>query len=283
MLTVGAASAHHTQPSLMTRIAWLTDIHLEFLHATREIDAFSDSIVAASPDCVLIGGDISIAPYFERDILRLERRVQVPIYFVLGNHDFYRGSIRRVHMIAERLTKTSQWLHWLPLEGIVELTANTGLIGHDSWADGRLGNGIDSQVLLNDYFLIDELSNLSTEARFRQLNALGDQAANYFQRLLPSALGRFRNVLILTHVPPFRDACCHEGIISDDEFLPHFTCKAAGDVILDLMQTHPQCIATVLCGHTHSHGEATILPNLRVKTGGAEYGQPKLQEVIVVE
>jgi len=275
--------AHDLQLIHMTRIAWLTDLHLEFLRSPQEIDAFSESIIAASPDCILIGGDTSIAPYFERDILRLTGRIQVPIYFVLGNHDFYEGSIKQVRMIAEGLTKTSQWLRWLPVEGIVELAANTGLIGHDSWADGRLGNGVDSQVSLNDYFLVDELTNLTTTDRFRRLNALGDEAANFFQELLPSVLKRFRNVIILTHVPPFRDACWHEGKISDDEFLPHFTCQAVGDVLFSIMQRHPQCSATILCGHTHGHGEATILPNLHVKTGGAEYGQPKVQEVLVAE
>lgn len=267
----------------MKRVVWLTDIHLEFLDCAREFDAFSESIVAASPDLVLIGGDISVAPSFERDILRLQERLRIPIYFVLGNHDFYWGSIRQMRKVAERLTKTTKWLRWLAWEGIVELTANTGLIGHGSWADGRLGNGANSQVLLNDYFVIDELKNLSTESRFKHLSALGDEAASHFQRWLPLALERFRNLLILTHVPPFRDACWHQGGISDDEFLPHFTCKAVGDVILRVMQMHPECTATVLCGHTHSRGEIAILPNLRVKTGGAQYGHPRVQEVILVE
>ena len=40
---------------------------------------------------------------------------------------------------------------------------------------------------------------------------------------------------------------------------------------------------TVLCGHTHSAGEAQVLPNLRVLTGGAEYGRPELQRVLAVD
>ena len=49
------------------------------------------------------------------------------------------------------------------------------------------------------------------------------------------------------------------------------------------MAAHPECEMTVLCGHTHSPGEAQILPNLRVLTGGAEYGRPALQRVLTVE
>ncbi len=40
---------------------------------------------------------------------------------------------------------------------------------------------------------------------------------------------------------------------------------------------------TVLCGHTHGSGDAQILPNLRVLTGGAVYGRPGVQRVIEVE
>ena len=168
------------------------------------------------------------------------------------------------------------------MEGCVRLAPNTGLVGHGAWADGRLGNGVNSQVLLNDYVHIRDLTGLSPEELFAKLNDLGDQAAEYFRETLPKALARYRNLLLLTHVPPFKEACWHEGHISDDEFLPHFTCQAVGDVLIEMMQTHPERNLTVLCGHTHGSGTAQILPNLLVKTGCAEYGQPALQETILV-
>lgn len=40
---------------------------------------------------------------------------------------------------------------------------------------------------------------------------------------------------------------------------------------------------TVLCGHTHGSGEAHILPNLRVLTGGVVYGKPGIQRVLDFE
>jgi hypothetical protein len=82
---------------------------------------------------------------------------------------------------------------------------------------------------------------------------------------------------VLTHVPPFREACWYEGRISDDNWLPYFTCKAMGDVLTRVMRERPQKRMTVLCGHTHGAGEADILPNLHVRTGGAEYGRPEPQ------
>ena len=89
-------------------------------------------------------------------------------------------------------------------------------------------------------------------------------------------------VIVLTHVPPFREACWHRGRVSDDEWLPHFACRAVGEALVEAMAAHPECEMTVLCGHTHSAGEAQVLPNLRVLTGGAEYGRPEVQRVLTV-
>jgi 3',5'-cyclic-AMP phosphodiesterase len=72
------------------------------------------------------------------------------------------------------------------------------------------------------------------------------------------------------------------GRISDDNWLPHSTCKAGGDVLADAMRKHPDREMTVLCGHTLGAGEAQILPNVRVSTGGAVYGNPTVQRVIEV-
>lgn len=165
--------------------------------------------------------------------------------------------------------------------GVVALTEKTALIGHDGWADGRLGAGAVSPVMLNDYLQIAELSGIGRAERFRRLGALGDEAAAHFRKWLPKALATHERVILLTHVPPFREACWHEGRISDDDYLPHFASLAAGEVLREIMASHPERHLTVLCGHTHSPGICQPLPNLVVKTGGARYGEPRLQEVIV--
>lgn len=266
----------------MKQLVWVTDIHLNFISMT-EVEAFCHRITSADPDAVLVGGDIGEAPDVAAYLQIIADRLERPIYFVLGNHDFYFGSIARVRSEAAELMRRSEWLRYLPRCGVVELTESTCLIGHDAWGDGRIGDYAGSRVMLNDYRLIEELTGLDREARLRKLNALGDEAADYLRSLLPEALARFRNVLALLHVPPFREACWHEGRISDDDWLPHFTCKAVGDLLRDAMRAQPDRQMRVLCGHTHGAGRARILPNLDVKTGGAEYGSPSLQELLIVE
>lgn len=77
--------------------------------------------------------------------------------------------------------------------------------------------------------------------------------------------------------------CWHEGQISDDNSLPHFSCKAVGDVLRAVMQAYPESNLTVLGGHTHSSGVARILPNLTAFTGEAEYTKPIIQQVFDIE
>lgn len=261
------------------RVAWLTDIHLNFIDHDR-IEAFCRDICAAGPDAILISGDIGEAAHVGGYLQRLEASLPVPIYFVLGNHDYYGSSLAVVREEIAAMSRQLNRLYWLPSAGVVELTAETGLVGHDGWADGRFGDYESSQVMLNDYLMIAELRGLDRTQRQARLNALGDAAAEHLRNVLPQALGRFRHLLVLTHVPPFRQACWHEGKISGDDYLPHFSCKAVGDVLMEMMQARPEQKMTVLCGHTHSSGEVEILPNLRVRTGVAIYGRPQIQDVL---
>ena len=84
-------------------------------------------------------------------------------------------------------------------------------------------------------------------------------------------------------MPPFADACWHEGRLSDDDWLPYFTCAAVGEVLRELARARPDRQLTVLCGHTHGGGEAQIEANLRVLTGEAVYRRPQLQRTLLVE
>lgn len=257
----------------MKRIAWLTDIHLNFV-PEEEIDRFVDRVRDEGPDLLLIGGDIGEAKDVTRYLALLDDRLQLPIYFVLGNHDYYFGSIERVREEVRVLCAQRPRLTYLTDGGVWPLTSSIGLIGHDGWADGRVGDYERSNIMLNDYKLIDELAGVDKATRRPLLESLGDAAAAAVRVTLPAALQRYREVFFLTHVPPLRAACWHEGSISDDHWAPHFTCHAMGETLIEIMQDHGDHRLTVLCGHTHGHGECQPLPNVCVLTGGAEYGAP---------
>lgn len=261
------------------KFAWLTDIHLEFL-TDQETGLFFQKIVAENTTGIFLTGDISITKNICRHLTLMAKKISVPIYFVLGNHDYYGGKISETRKMIEIIANDSNNLCYLPTAGVVKLTDSVGLIGHGSWADGRFGASHSSNVILNDYFKIEDFIGKGKSERFALLNQLGDQAALYLEKNLQDALKLYNSIYLLTHVPPFMEACWHNGAISDDDFLPHFACKAVGDILIKIMGSHPDKQLTVLCGHTHSDGIAQILPNLQVKTGRARYEHPEIQEIV---
>lgn len=261
------------------RLAWCTDIHLNFLDE-HGIEAFCRDVTGHEPDGVVITGDISDSTRLARHLGLLEKYLARPIYFVLGNHDFYGGSIEVVRDQVRTLSALSKHLIWLPAAGVVALSRTTALVGHDGWADGRLGDWAGSDVMLNDYVHIAELAGLGKIARLERLRQLADQAAGYLRSILPAALERHPRVLVVTHVPPFEAACWHSGRTSDEHWLPHFSSHAMGNALAEAMIERPDRQMVVLCGHTHGGGTARILPNLTVHTGGAEYGAPSVQQIL---
>jgi 3',5'-cyclic-AMP phosphodiesterase len=162
------------------KLVWITDIHLNFVSQERA-EAFCRAIVDSEADALLIGGDIAEAEDIELWLRFIENRLQRPIYFVLGNHDYYRGSIVQVKSIIQELASRSSWLRWLDREAVIALTDNTGLIGHGGWGDGRCGDYENSHIILNDYILIEELAGLDQETRRKRLAFLGDEAALHFR------------------------------------------------------------------------------------------------------
>jgi Icc protein len=264
------------------RAGWLTDIHLNFV-SPRKRSQFYSQLREEQLDILLLGGDIGEANSVAQILAEIERNLAIPIYFVLGNHDFYHGSIAGVRKAVASEAAASPWLRWLPASGVVPLTDKTALVGHDSWADGRLGDFFLSDVMLNDYALIADLCGLKKADLYSKLNALGDEAAEFLGHSVSEALSRWRNVVVLTHVPPFRESCWHEGHISNDDYLPHFACRAVGDRLSAIVRDHTESRVRVFCGHTHSSGFARVLDNLEVFTGDAQYGEPRLQKILELE
>jgi Icc protein len=264
------------------KLAWATDVHLNFLEPPV-VRIWCSTVTAWAPDALLLGGDIAEAESLEPMLRIIEERFARPVYFVLGNHDYYKGSIAAVQARVRAMCASSTWLRWLDdCPEPIALTERTGLVGHGGWGDARHGDFLGSKVRLNDYVLIEDLAGVEREALRVKLNLLGDAGAAHLRRVLPVALARFEHVVVLTHVPPFREACWHENCLSDDAWAPHFTCKAVGDALLEVAAAHPHRSIAVLCGHTHGAGECWPLPNLVVRTGGAEYEQPAAQAPIVV-
>ena len=114
----------------------------------------------------------------------------------------------------------------------------------------------------------------------RRFETLADEAVGYVAEVLPRALAKYPQVVLATHVPPFREAAWYRDRYCSEDWLPYFSCRAMGELLVGLMETRRDARLLVLCGHTHGSGKAEILENLLVITGGAESGRPAPQQVL---
>jgi Icc-related predicted phosphoesterase len=263
----------------MRRLAWATDVHLDmagekarqkFFHEVRERDA----------DGLLLTGDIAEAPLWRFRMEELLQETGTRIYFVLGNHDRYLSSFEDVDIMVRVLCTSRFGFTYLSAVGSRPFAdPTTVLIGQDGWYDARLGKRTKSPVQLTDFSLISNLraAGSSRDALETTLLALGRMEAVDLEQKLTQLPAETKRIFVATHVPPFQEACWHEGRISDPDHLPYFTWASGGEVLRSYAERHPSTTIVVLCGHTHSSGTVAILPNLTVHTGSAVYGKPALQ------
>ena len=261
---------------------WLADIHLNFLD-DQTLARFINRLAKKKPDGIIIAGDIGEADSLMQYLAMLSDKIACSIYFVLGNHDYYRGSIDHVRSELIELVKGRSNLKWLNTCEAISISPTTALIGHDSWADGRLGNYWKSEVQLNDFVLIGDFIGRTKQECLNRMMSLADEAAAHFRRALPLALEKHNKVIIVTHVPPFAASALYRGKVCEPDWLPFFSCKAVGDVLVSVMAAHPDKEALVYCGHTHSSAAFSALPNLRVITGAAVYGRPTIHKEIIID
>jgi len=268
------------------KLIWLTDIHLNFLEENKRM-SFYHELIATDSEGVVISGDIAEVPSIESILKEMASTTQKPIYFVLGNHDYYRGSINDLRNKMTSMTKDEPLLFWLPASGPQKISHDVVLLGYDCFADGRYGDYANSRVVLNDSRMIVDLFQCSALGKYpllEKMQQLADQDANDLEKSIEQAVRSYnpKKIIILIHVPPFIEVCMHEGKISSDDYLPFFSSKVTGEILMHAAENYPEIEFLALCGHTHSKGLFQPCPNLIVKAGASEYGKPSIQEVIEI-
>ena len=265
-----------------TRLAWVTDPHLNHV-SLKAWERWIDAVAAVDAEAIIITGDISEADDVAFQLDRIANELAKPIYFVLGNHDFYRSSIGRTRRRVIEAARDDPRLTYLTDTGPLAFPEGVYLIGEDGWGDATVGDFENSIVRLNDFAMIEDFAGGDPGRWKEQLIELGDQSAGRLAAKIDSLPDNARSVLIATHVPPFRESCWYEGKTTDDNWAPFFVCGRVGDALDRASQQNPARRFTVLCGHTHNKGIANLRDNLIVYTGAAQYGSPELEGVIELD
>jgi Icc protein len=280
----------------MTKFAWASDIHLDTCQGGEEqIVKFAESLIARSPAGIFLTGDISLAQRLVYHLSILERVAQIPIYFVLGNHDYYGGDVAGVRSTMKDLSNISQYLKYMQTMPYIALSPTTALIGHDGWYDAFNGDWQGSNFMMTDWYAIHDfvphsggLPGMQSKMGFNrgsivgQARKLAHEGVTHMHAGIKSATRYYKNIIILTHFPPFAESHVFNGKIGDPNAQPWYTSKMCGDMLLDAAKAYPHVNFTVLCGHTHGKSDKSYAPNLRVHVAAAEYGSPCLQEYIEI-
>lgn len=275
------------------RLAWCTDIHFDWLTevvpasggsigprkvlSENKAKLFCDQIMNQSPDGLVITGDISTAEFIETHLMWLETYCPgIPVYFILGNHDFFQGSIHEVRYQMKKYDGTKTRTQWLNVSGVVKLTEKTALVGHDGWYDGGYSDWFKSQLVMNDYHMISELKFLPPQLLFNEIRKLSKESADHIRLHVEEAAKTFKCVVFASHVPPFREnSRAPNRALSDKHWLPNMSSKMAGDALLDAAKAYPGTEFISLSGHTHTRWTQRYESNLVCMTGQADYGHPE--------
>lgn len=264
-------------------VVWITDPHLNFV---PHPEAFGAYVAERKPGAVLITGDIAEVTSLARCLVAFKTGLgsDVPVWFVLGNHDAYSGSVELAKTVAEALTDKYADLIYLgsPKCSAIELCAGNWLVGVDGWYDAAAGLPFESTVELSDFSLVAEMCVTRTAsgrdlqgARVGAARRLAQPEAELAKTKLAKVLRKKpKRVVFATHVPPYAEATFNEGRLSNANWVPWFSNLCLGKVLAEAAAAHPEVEFEVYCGHTHSSGTYKKAPNLIVRVGAAKYAVP---------
>ena len=118
---------------------WATDLHLNFI-SSDEFMVFIDKFMEKPSDAMIITGDISEGNSFHEYLALMAEAYKKPIYYVLGNHDYYKSSFAEVKEQVKLLDLSAKYknLFYMDNNGIVKLTDKTCLVGYGGSKDADM-------------------------------------------------------------------------------------------------------------------------------------------------
>lgn len=262
-------------------IAWVTDIHL---NCVADPGRVGEMLAHTGADLAIVTGDISEPASLAFDLDRMTSKFGLPIFFVLGNHDYWDADMEGAHRATDEMlaAQKSRSLVWLRRAGVVELDADLALVGIDGLYDAGWGKP-EPGVSLNDFVRIRDLNNLHWQRRIEVVREWGRETAALGESVLRAACANHKRVIFATHVPPFPQLAFagHDNArgYKVSALVPWYSSRSMGEMLLRVADDFPSTEIRVLCGHTHARADEQVAPNLRVSVGAAEYAKPILADV----
>lgn len=269
------------------KLAWATDIHLD---CVGNIESSLKTLETASRSCdaVILSGDISVGPSITQHLRMLEEALEKPIYFVLGNHDYYFSDImdtRRRVVDTCKFLSYSRYLNSVPY---IKAGNRAAIVGADGWYDGFNGSPERSEFIMNDWLKIKDFqpairqmpgrTNLELPTIIKISRAICHASVSHIVKGIKAIADSVDDIVVVTHVPPFVESYRSEKYrdMDPESVIPWYTSRMMGEMLTTAAKTYPNVQFTVLSGHTHSSYEGRILPNLLAYVGKSQYGTPQI-------
>ena len=201
-----------------------------------------------------------------------------PIVLRARQHDYYRSSIASVRGAMQRLPTE---MTWLPGCGPLQITA-----AHDDPRRRRLGRrAVRRPRRPRCSSPTGSRSTTSSAATATSDVAAARRERGAHAARVARAAPDSEHLLVLTHVPPFPEACIYDDVQSEPAWLPWFTCIATGELLARVRARASRPEITVLCGHSHGIGIVSAAAEPEVRTGGwptgvEGYGNPVVQATL---
>lgn len=245
---------------------WATDIHLNYF-SDEYISNFGKSLgTEYKAEGLIISGDISLGTKLERNLKTLSDAIQIPIYYVLGNHDYWYSSFEEIDSLLDSLSLDSGLIDLN--KNSIQINEDTILTGFTGWYDCKFGK-IDPEVKMSDWIKIADYKDKDyikvSQDRSEKYLSFEDKALSFKDK-------NIKNQIIVTHFPPF------EKLIKEKkEAKPFYGSSNAGQTLINVSKHYDKVIC--LSGHTHNRA-SYHRKNLSCYVGEACRGKPSLAGII---
>lgn len=255
----------------MKRYIWLSDTHINMSLLPFLKRRFISRLNSVESDGLIITGDISNGVMLESHLRYLATHYDRPIYFVMGNHDYYWRHRDSVESDVKRLCRLHANLRWLSIEeDPISLGHGIALVGDEGWYDVSAGDPNLTKWCIDRFINLDYLSFANYGQQAAAWKERAHKSAKKLIAKLKSALEENDVVYVATHFPPWTEATKSKWQISRDYWLPYNTNVVLGQEIEKLMKNCDGKVV-VLAGHTHMACELSVTKNITCKVAAASY------------
>jgi predicted phosphohydrolase len=254
------------------KLIWCTDLHFNFVPNASFPKLFGKELSALG-DTLVITGDTSEGPTLEHDLTELAAGFEKQIYFLVGNHDYYKNSIKNITSLARKLQHKISNLFYLPTYNGV-LNQDTILVGSDGWYDCKVGDPY--RLGMSDFTLIEEFQGHHIDDIIRLSRIEAGTLAMEADYKIRQVVKEYKNIYFATHVPPFPHPDKKKRSLTWD---PWFTWTAMGEALAGIAEDFPDNNFTILAGHRHIPFTYKHSHNMVMLVGEANYGSPDVVKV----